>query len=90
MSFAGNVAATPATVRRYLLENYAYVDDTTLSAEELDQLLAAHATVVDTGVALGSYAQYVGDQVAEAGGLVYIGPDDDDEQADDEAPGDVE
>jgi hypothetical protein len=76
MSYQGQEDATRDRVRRYLKENYSDPDGTPLSDARLTELLTDHTTMVEFGVDLLSHAYYVGDQIAEAGGLDWSGDDD--------------
>ena len=83
MTYAGGDNATPDTVRRYLAENYGYIDGGQLSEQDLDTLLAKYDDIVSDGVRAGSFANYVGDKIAQAADLAYTGddPDEDDDES---------
>jgi hypothetical protein len=69
MTYRGLENATRERVRRYLKENYREPDGSALSDARLTELLTDYASIVDRGVEMLSYANYVGDRVAEAAGL---------------------
>jgi hypothetical protein len=75
MTYQGQEDATRDRVRRYLKENYSDPDGTPLSAARLTELLTDHSSVVELGIDHLSHAYYVGDQVAEAAGLDWVGDD---------------
>jgi hypothetical protein len=84
MSYAGGEDATPDTVRRYLAENYANADTTPLSEEDLDSLLAKYADLIADAGRAGSFAYFVGDQIAQRTALTAPDTDEDDDR--DEQP----
>jgi ABC-type enterochelin transport system substrate-binding protein len=81
MSDTGGENATPGTVRQYLAENYGYIDGGQLSEQDLDTLLAKYDDIVQNGVRAGSFANYVGDKIAQAAELVDIGTDPDEDES---------
>jgi len=81
MTYAGGDNATPDTVRRYLAENYGYIDGGQLSEQDLDTLLAKYDDIVAGGVRAGSCASDVGDKIAQAAELTYTGVDPDDDES---------
>jgi hypothetical protein len=78
MTYQGQEDATRDRVRRYLKENYSDSDGTPLSPARLTELLTDHSSVVELGIDHLSHAYYVGDQIAEAAGLDWVGDDGDD------------
>jgi hypothetical protein len=78
MTYQGQEDATRDRVRRYLKENYSDPDGTPLSAARLTELLTDHSSVVELGIDHLSHAYYVGDQIAEAAGLDWVGDDGED------------
>jgi len=78
MTYQGQEDATRDRVRRYLKENYSDPDGTPLSDARLTELLTNHGSIVEVGIDHLSHAYYVGDQIAEAGGLDWVGDDGED------------
>jgi hypothetical protein len=78
MTYQGQEDATRDRVRRYLTENYSDPDGTPLSAARLTELLTDHSSVVELGIDQLSHAYYVGDKIAEAAGLAWVGDDGED------------
>lgn len=72
--YAGGEDATAHRLIRYLVDNYAGVDQA-----RADQLIGAHAELVRTGIMMCSHAAYVGDQIADAEQLVWIEEDENDD-----------
>jgi hypothetical protein len=77
MTYQGQEDATRDRVCRYLKENYGTPDGRPLCAARLTELLADHRSIVELGIDHLSYAYYVGDKIAEAAGLDWVGDDSD-------------
>ena len=75
MTYQGQEDATRDRVRRYLKENCTDPDGTPPSAARLTELLTDHSSIVELGIDHLSHAYYVGDKIAEAAGLDWVGED---------------
>ncbi|GAA3751230.1 hypothetical protein [Micromonospora maritima] len=73
-AYDGQEDATVDRVARYLRDNYG-PNDAQLTEEQLLDLVAAHASTIRQAIEMGSFAYYAGDEIADAAGLDYIGPD---------------
>jgi hypothetical protein len=73
--YPGGEDANRDRVRRYLKATYTEVDGTVLSDARLTELLTDQHGIVERGLADRASAYYVGDQIAEAAGLLFNGDD---------------
>lgn len=78
--YDGAEPATEDTVVRYLLENWRTPQDEPLTRNDALNAIGQHEEFLAQGQRMGSYAYYVGDQVAEAAGLEPA-PESDEEQS---------
>lgn len=80
-TYQGTENTTKARVRQYLMENYAVEGGDTMTGEMADALLALYSTEIRAGESVRSFAYYVGDNIAKAERLVYVGTEEDEEES---------
>lgn len=75
MSYTGGENATPNNVRQYLADSFGNTEGAELSEQDLDTLMTKYDDTLQRGVRAGSFANYVGDLIADAAALTYTGDD---------------